>query len=334
MSFLHTGEILVDNYSENSSRNWFDLELILDNLIFCSINDTPLALTLDDICRALNRSQKCVCMLKIGLDIGTGFVKCVSNYGSIRFPSVYVRRIHGYWTDSITEAVGSKAGSMLSTMGASVISPINRGSPDSRYHRQAEMLIKESLSQLAATAESGKPKIVVGLPYHAFGFRDTMIRLVKRSVDAEACTVVPQVSGTLVDLECNSAIVVSIGQGTTEIVVIDDLEVIDGESSRWASNFVTKKLGRFAHLDPEILGKSKDICKRYSKILASNLVREITDMSEQYGHRYPMAISGGGLLLPGMNEELLSGLKRFKLLIPDDPVMSNARGLYKLVEEL
>ena len=33
-----------------------------------------------------------------------------------------------------------------------------------------------------------------------------------------------------------------------------------------------------------------------------------------------------------MNEALLPGLKRFKLLIPDDPVMSNAEGLYKLAK--
>jgi len=32
-----------------------------------------------------------------------------------------------------------------------------------------------------------------------------------------------------------------------------------------------------------------------------------------------------------MNNELIEGLKKFKILIPENPVMSNARGLYKLL---
>ena len=275
-------------------------------------------------------------MLKVGLDIGTGFVKCVSDYGSVHFPSIYVKRIHGHWTEKAAEAVGSRAQAMLATTGSAAISPIYRGTPDSRYHKQVELLLKESMRQIRKTAKTldtdSKIRIVVGLPYHAFGYRDTMVKLVKKSLNVEKCTVVAQASGTLVDLGRNSSIVVSIGQGTTEIVVIDELEVIDGESSRWASDFVTRKLGKYAHLDINMLSQNISMCQKYSKIMAENLIREISDMSEQYGNRYPIALSGGGLLLPGMNEELIAGLKKFKVLIPDNPVMSNARGLYKLVE--
>ncbi len=159
-----------------------------------------------------------------------------------------------------------------------------------------------------------------------------MVRLVKKTLGAEKCIVVAQASGTLVDLGRESGIVVSIGQGTTEIIVIDDLEVIDGESSGWASGFVTKKIGKFAHLDIPRLVRNHDVCKPYSKIMAENLVREICEVSENYDNRYPIALSGGGLLIPGMNDVLLSGLKKFKVMIPDDPVMSNARGLYKMAD--
>ena len=274
-------------------------------------------------------------MLKIGLDIGTGFVKCVSNYGSVRFPSVYVKRVHGHWTSKDSEMVGARAQAVLSTMGASAISPIRRGRPDQRYQRQVEMLLKETMTQLRKLAKipAGEDKAVraaVGLPYHAFDYRDPMVRLVKKALGAEKCIVVAQASGTLVDLGRESGIVVSIGQGTTEIIVIDDLEVIDGESSGWASGFVTKKIGKFAHLDIPRLVRNQDVCKPYSKIMAENLVREICEVSENYDDRYPIALSGGGLLIPGMNDVLLSGLKKFKVMIPDDPVMSNARGLYKM----
>ena len=275
--------------------------------------------------------------MKIGLDIGTGFVKCVSDYGAVRFPSVYVRRIHGVWTEKTAEEVGTKAVSMLDTIGTTAISPISRGKPDPRYYKQVDMLLAEALQQIHKLAKSpvdgqDKLRIVVGLPYHAFGYRDSMVKVVQKSLNVAKCSVVAQASGTLVDLDLEGAIVVSIGQGTTEIAVIDDLEVIDGESSRWASDFVTKKIGRFAHLDVGMLHKNQDMCQRYSKIMAENLAREISDMSGQYGNQYPIALSGGGLLIPGMQERLTSKLKAFKMVIPDDPVMSNANGLYKLVE--
>lgn len=276
-------------------------------------------------------------MLKIGLDIGTGFVKCVSDYGHVRFPSVYVKRIHGHWTDKTSEAVGVEAMTMLDTMGASVISPISRGRPDSRYSKQVELLIKETINQIHKNAKTAidpeqKIKIAVGLPYHAFGYKDTITKLIKKIINVEECTAVAQASGTLVDLDQSSGIVVSIGQGTTEIVVVEDFEVIDGDSSRWASDFITKKIGKFAHLDVAKLVQNKETCKKYSKILTENLSREICDMAENYQNRYPIALSGGGLLIPGVHNELTSNLKDYKILIPDNPVMSNANGLYKLVE--
>jgi len=275
-------------------------------------------------------------MIKIGLDIGTGFVKCVSNYGSVRFPSLYVKRIHGTWTERVTEAVGTEAQSMLATMGTATIAPINRGRPDTRYQKQAEHLILESMEQIRSLAKTPidpgtEISMVVGLPYHAFDYKESMIKTIKRILNAKTCIVVAQASGTLVDLNQRSGIVVSIGQGTTEILVIDDFEVIDGESSQWASNFVTKKIGKFAHLDLPRLAQEKNTCKKYSKIMAEHLTSEIVEMSANYGDKYPIALSGGGLLLPGMNTELIEGLKKFKILIPDNPVMSNAQGLYKLL---
>lgn len=206
-------------------------------------------------------------MLKIGLDLGTGFVKCMSDYGSVRFPSVYVKRIHGNWTNKMSKAVGNDAAKMINTMGTSVIKPINKGRPDSRYQKQVEILISESISQ-----------------------------------------------------------------GTTEFVVIDKFVVIDGESSQWASDFITKKIGKFAHLDIAEITKNRSICRKYSNILAENIAQEVQEISDTYKNQYNIALSGGGLLLPGVKDDLTSKLEKFKIAIPGDPVMSNARALYKLVK--
>lgn len=53
-------------------------------------------------------------------------------------------------------------------------------------------------------------------------------------------------------------------------------------------------------------------------------------MPQQYDNQYPIALSGGSLLIPGMQEKLVSKLKAFKVVIPDDPVMSNANDLTSL----
>lgn len=275
-------------------------------------------------------------MLKMGLDLGTGFVKCVSDYGAVRFPSICVRRVHGAWSEKAAEAVGPGAAEMACTTGASVVRPICRGRPEPRYAKQAEALVREAVRQSYEKAgkapDSEKIRMVVGLPYHASADREAVVRLVKRTADVEWCRVVAQACGTLICLGKSSGIVVSIGQGTTEIVVVDEYEVIDGDSSRWASDFVTKKLGKLAYLDPEALCGNKDVCKKYSKVLAENLESEVLDMAGGHGKKYEIALSGGGLLLPGLREDLETRLKkRFALLVPNNPVMSNAQGLYKLV---
>ena len=270
--------------------------------------------------------------MRVGLDLGTGFVKCVSDVGSVRFPTLYAKRVGGCWSTKSSEAVGAGALALLGMTGTAAVGPISKGRPDPRYHKQVEMLVREALLQIKnkskAPASGGKLSMVVGLPYHAFDQRESVSKLVKRTLDADSCSVVAQACGTLVDLDMDTGVVVSIGQGTTEIVAVDEAQVIDGASSSWASDFVTQKVGRFAHLDPSSLEAHRDVCKKYARVLAENLAAEISDVAGQY--RYPLALSGGGLLMPGVRDELEARLKDSKIVVPSDPVMSNARGLYKL----
>lgn len=278
--------------------------------------------------------------MKIGLDIGTGFVKCVSDHGSVRFPSLYVRRTHGDWADADSEAVGERAARMLRTAGAATVRPIVRGRPDPRYPKQVEMLIREAISRIrvaagrSADTDSERARMVVGLPYEASDCQEAVSKMVRRCVPADRCDIVAQAAGTLVDMGKSTGMVVSIGQGTSEIVVIEDNQVIDGESSQWASDFITRKIGKFAHLDGGMLIRRRETCKKYAKVLAGSLCAEIEDMASGYDHAYDLILSGGGLLIPGVRDEMESRLKkRFRTSMPADPVMSNAIGLYKLLVE-
>lgn len=277
-------------------------------------------------------------MFKVGLDIGTGFVKCVSDHGSVLFPSLYVKRTHGDWTNVDSEAVGEKAARMLHTSGAATVRPITRGRPDPRYQKQVEMRILEAVSKIRLAAGRSadgdeKAKMAVGLPYEASDCRDAISRLIRKCVPTDRCDVVAQAVGTLIDMDRSTGMVVSIGQGTSEIVVIEDNQVIDGESSEWASEFITRKIGRFAHLDRDLLGRRKETCKKYARVMAAGLAAEVEDMATGYSHAHDVILSGGGLLIPGVRDELESRLKKFRISVPADPVMSNAIGLYKLLEE-
>ena len=186
-------------------------------------------------------------MLKVGLDIGTGFVKCVSDHGAFRFPSLYVKRTHGDWAATDSEAVGERAVRMMHTAGAATVRPIMRGRPDPRYQRQVEMLIQEAVPRVRMAAGrradcNDNVRMAVGLPYEASDCRDSISKMVNKCVPTEQCDVVAQAVGTLVDANYSTGMVVSIGQGTTEIIIIEENQVIDGESSRWASDFITRKI--------------------------------------------------------------------------------------------
>ncbi|MDA7953007.1 MAG: rod shape-determining protein [Nitrosopumilus sp.] len=271
-------------------------------------------------------------MLKVGLDIGTGFVKCASNYGTARFPSVCAKIIHGDWSDGATEVVGDDAAQMLQMPGAIAVRPVVRGRPDPRYTGHVEMLVQEALSRMRKMSgdKSDETTIVVGLPYEASNMRDMMSKSVSKATGTKSCAVVAQAVGTLVEMGVPTGLSVSIGQGTTEIVVMRDNKILDGESSRWASDFITRKISRIAHLDLELLKKRSVTCKKYAKHLAEGLAPDITDMARSYRCE-KVVLSGGGILIPGVRDHLGPLLKEFDTVVPSDPVMSNARGLYKLV---
>ena len=273
--------------------------------------------------------------MRLGLDLGTGFVKGVCDHGSFIFPSICTRRNGGDWSTKVMEKVGSEAARTVGTTGVTAIRPIHRGRPDAQYQKQVELLVQEAVRQargLSGRAPDPEEKfrIIVGLPYHAFRDRDYVLRLVRKLLPTEYCSVVAQATGTMVDLGKGSGISVSVGQGTTEIVAVEDFEVVDGESSPWASDFVTKKVGKFAHLDTLSILDNSDTCRKYSRILAENLAKEVAEMSANHNNQYEIVLSGGGIKLPGLKDELVSRLKNSKVAAHPSPTMSNAMGMYKM----
>ena len=70
-------------------------------------------------------------MLSIGLDIGTGFVKCVSDTKKIKFPSLYAYKWIEEWNKAkkLVEAVGYDAVELSVDPDVIVIKPVMLGRP-------------------------------------------------------------------------------------------------------------------------------------------------------------------------------------------------------------
>ena len=270
-------------------------------------------------------------VLEIGLDVGTGSVKVVSNEKSLNFPSIYAYRNPNKWekkSDCIID-VGKSALLMKSHPDAVVIRPVSEGQP---IHQQGfGELVKFAVESITKDASFSNLIIVVGLPYNAdLKQRASLRSFVQDITGAQRVSVLPQALGTLRNVKRKDGIVVSIGQGTTEIVVFKDEKPVLGNSVPQATDFLTQSYGEFAHLDHKIF-ENKAVKAKVDQ-LADIISNRITLFQGQLDDELPIILSGGAMKIPGMHRSLKKRINA-TLIIPDDPVMSNALGLFDIASE-
>lgn len=273
-------------------------------------------------------------MTSIGLDIGTGFVKCVSNTTKIKFPSLYAYRYPASWEDKkgIIEAVGYDAVKLSEYSDAVTIRPVMLGRPvnEMAFAELAKKAVELVLQNKDVIGCNEVPKscIAVGLPYEARKYRNDVKRMILRLFRTQNCYVVPQVLGTLVDVQLSDAVVISIGHGTTEIVVFRNDMPIKGVSIHNAVTDICSKLGnhKTSYLDNTIFEDNK--AKPFVRMLVDGIVDDLNAVRKDIG-KLPLVVSGGGIMIPGIKEAIISRLGQ-DIVIPQDPVMSNAAGLFQL----
>lgn len=276
-------------------------------------------------------------MPSIGLDVGTGFVKCVSDSTRARFPSLYAYRRPSAWEEGrgIVEAVGDGALGMAGNPDTVLIRPVVQGSPVNE--RGFAELVRHAIGMVTQERHAvGRQQheglhVVAGLPYGARSQRDPVRRMVARLCRSETCHVVPQAIGTLVDSELEDAVIVSIGQGTTEIVAFQGRIPVSGVSSHHAAGEISSRVGssKTAYVDCQTFQGAR--ARPLVGMLADSICDELSSARQGLGS-LPVVISGGGILIPGMREAIESRIS-CKAIIPKDPVMSNALGLYRLASE-
>lgn len=273
--------------------------------------------------------------------MGTGFVKCVSDYGSVIFPSLFAYRDMGKWEESQgrIEAVGTKAREFSKYPDAVIIRPVSEGRPINQLGFEA--LVSEAINRVCRIRSQqnnfskydSEINIIVGLPYDARKEKTRLRRIIENKIHLKKCGIVPQALGTLIEMNKKDAIIMSIGQGTTEIVVFDNQDPIIGVSLPQATDFITQGLGEFSYLQASTFTKqNSEIRKNVAKltdILSNKLFNIMSNLDEK--NHYDVVASGGGIMIPGMKKSLERKLK-MEIQVPKIPIMSNAIGLYKLAK--
>ncbi|MGB9002720.1 MAG: hypothetical protein WCC52_02820, partial [Nitrosotalea sp.] len=279
----------------------------------------------------LNGIQYHVTMISIGLDIGTAFVKCVTDTKKeqpavsvtprprtafvkcvtdtkkVKFPSLYAYKLVHEWDKKgkMVEGIGEEAVQLSQDPDTILIRPVMLGRPVheeafARLVRHAVSLSAENKDAIGSEPES--MAFAIGLPYDAVAHRGTIQKMIARLYRPKACDVVPQVLGTLVDADKSSGIVMSIGQGTTEIVAFVNNKAIRGISVHHAVGYISSRLGgggEMAYLDDAIYESPKTT--QLVAMLADLLLNKL-DIIRQDLEKLPVIVSGGGILVPGMQD--------------------------------
>jgi actin-like ATPase involved in cell morphogenesis len=259
----------------------------------------------------------------IAIDAGTGFVKCVSSHMRVSFPSIYATRRMTRWEDpkaGTVEAVGYDAVKMSAYTDAVLVRAVLEG-------RIAEekafvAIIREAIRKLGCEKDLGSLVVVMGLPYGAAQQKQHLEKIVERSLRPQRVHVIPQSIGTLLSEDARTGIVLSIGQGTTELVLFEELRPIVGISIPQACDYLYEDL--------DYLESEKNIADQ-KKIdsLTTILANKLAVFKTKLIREYDVYISGGGVLVDGLYDSLKSKVPD-NLKMVKDPVYSNALGLYKL----
>ena len=261
----------------------------------------------------------------IAIDAGTGFVKCVSSHLRRSFPSIYASRRLTRWEDpkeGVVEAVGYEAKKMSIYPDTILVRAVLEGKI--AEERAFVAIIREAVRELGCERDIDSLLVVMGLPYGAALQKQQLEKLVERALKPSKVLVIPQSIGTLLAEDARTGMVLSIGQGTTELVLFENLKPVTGVSISQACDYLYDSDDLvYIEYEKNIIDKKK--IDALTSILANKLASFKTRLNKQY----EIYVSGGGVLVTGLCESL-QGKISDSLRIVKDPVYSNAIGLYKL----
>ncbi|MEM2122645.1 MAG: rod shape-determining protein [Candidatus Bathyarchaeia archaeon] len=302
-------------------------------------------------------------MANLGLDVGTGYCKAYTSSGRVMFPSLVIMREHNIWNRIKRRPmtlVGEEAEEALNERGR-IIRPVSEGRI---LHEEAyNLLVKDALERLRLKPE--ETRAVAGtLSRVTEEELNKLESLLKNSVGLAEVQIYPASLGTLISMGLESGIILDIGEGATNLLAVEDREIVDFSTTIVAVdavlNALKTRLATEYTIDlrteeVRLLAISmKDKLKKYTvsgvkeltadevgdmiKRESSYFAEELADLLRVFlrkastGMLDNIVITGGGTYF--FEEPLKSLLPEVSFKKPMDPSFANAEGLYRVAEAI
>ena len=305
-------------------------------------------------------------MLPVGIDIGTNYTKATADGKNVFvFPSLVAYGEEKDWSlkgETKSVYVGDEALSIVQTMeNIEVLRPLHEGRV---LHKSYIELAKYGLAKLNV---SGEKVIATGLPVKSSRKEREELKKQLESELNSKVLIFPEPVGTLAYMGIETGVCVDIGFGTTDIVVLANMEFLKGDTMLMGVDklfeglevAVRNKIG--ISLTPEemtkllmkegyeigrirggrkISVKHEDVMQDYENLIkswvdriASRVKLVLEGLSTTLVENF--VLTGGGSLLPGVFELFSESFKDIgEIKKPDDPIKSNAIGYYMLAKSL
>ncbi len=304
-------------------------------------------------------------MMHIGLDIGTNYTKATADGSKvITFPSLVVYGEEKEWSlkgEAEREVyVGEEASYMAQNMeNVEVLRPLHEGR---LMHSSYIELAKHALEML--NISDGK-FVATGLPVKSS--KKERAELVDELKNALRCDVLllPQPVGSMAHMDINTGVCIDIGFGTTDIIVLADMEYLKGDTllvgvdkiyesmemtirNRFGITITPEEMTRLLSEESFRVGKVRggkkiavsreDVIDEYNQLMKSwveRIVNRVNMLLEGLSISLVenIVLTGGGAKLPGVEDQFREHFREIgDIQIPDDPVTANARGFYKLAK--
>lgn len=305
-------------------------------------------------------------MRPIGVDIGTNYTKITADGKNVLvYPSIVAYGEEKDWSlkgESKSVYVGDEALSIVQSMeNVELLRPLHEGRI---LHTSYFELAKYGMNKLKAGNES---IIATGLPVKSS--RKEREEL-KKEMEAELkakVLIFPEPVGTMAYMGIETGVCVDIGFGTTDVLVIADMEFLKGDTmlmgvdklyeslevavrNRIGISITPEEMTKLLSNEgyeigrirsgkkvsvsgAELMTEYENLVKPWVERIASRVKLVLEGLSTMLVENF--TITGGGSLLPGVYEMFQESFKDIgDIKRPDDPIKANSIGYYMLAKAM
>ncbi len=300
----------------------------------------------------------------LGLDVGTGYCKAYTATGRVIFPSLVLMRekkLGNVWSRIKRRPmvlIGEGAEEAINE-GGRIIRPLLEGRI---FHDEAyTLIVKEALEKLRLKPE--ETKAVTGtLSRVSEADLEKLENLLKSSASLAEVQIYPASLGTLISMGLESGVILDIGEGATNLLAVEDREVIDFTTTIVAVDAVLNAIKTRLSTDSDVELREEEVrllvtslreklikytpggVKELTAVKVEDMVKleslyfaeEIADILRGFLRTASTSmlenviLTGGGTYLFEEPLKTLSPEITFKK--PINPSFANAEGLYKVAE--